>query len=270
MRISLAASDVSQDFETAIELGHEWGIRDFELRHVFLKRVPDISDEEELRIIQTIKEYNVNITAISPGLFKIPLIPQKLKNHLEVRLPASFRLAEKLKTNMIIVMGVLKRKGERREEVIPKVVDILQKASKRAQKAGIILALENEGDCWVATGKETAEIVKMIDSPALRVNWDPGNAFAFGENPYPEGYNHVKDYIVNVHIKDAVIDNKTNLKKYVVLGEGKVGWYSQVKALKNNGYEGFLSLEPHISPRVKGAYRGYQWLKEAMEKMKED
>lgn len=37
-----------------------------------------------------------------------------------------------------------------------------------------------------------------------------------------QGYNYVKDYIINVHVKDALIEGKTNLKKYVVLGKGNM------------------------------------------------
>jgi len=269
MEISLVTDEVSQDFETAIELGCEWGIRNFELRSAFFKRVPDISSEEVQRIVQTIKKYRVNITAISPGLFKIPFKREELRNHLEVLLPESFSLAEKLGANMLLVFGMVRRKDERREEIIPKIVDILGKAAKRAQKEGIILALENEDICWVDTGKNTAQIIKMVNSPSLRVNWDPGNAFGYDEKPYPGGYNWVKDYIINVHIKDALIEGKTNLKKYVVLGEGSINWNSQIKALKRDGYKGHLSIETHVSPKVKSSYRCYQWLKGVLNETKE-
>ena len=78
---------------------------------------------------------------------------------------------------MLLVFGIVRRKDERREEIIPKIVDILGKAAKRAQKEGIILALENKDICWADTGKNTAQIIKMVNSPSLRVNSDPGNAF---------------------------------------------------------------------------------------------
>jgi len=270
MEISLVTDEVSQDFETAIELGCEWGIRNFELRSAFFKRVPDISSEEVQRIVQTIKKYRVNITAISPGLFKIPFKREELRNHLEVLLPESFRLAEKLGANMLLVFGMVRRKDERREEIIPKIVDILGKAAKRAQKEGIILALENEDICWADTGKNTAQFIKMVNNPSLRVNWDPGNAFGSDEKPYPGGYNYVKDYIVNVHVKDALIDDETNLKQYVALGEGNIDWGSQIKALKKDGYEGHLSIETHVSPKVKSSYRCYQWLKGTLNEMEEN
>ena len=54
MKISLVTDEINQDFRTAIELGCEWGIRNFELRSAFFKRVPDISREEVQRIVQTI------------------------------------------------------------------------------------------------------------------------------------------------------------------------------------------------------------------------
>lgn len=270
MKISLVTDEISQDFETAIELAYSWGIRNFEIRGASRKRVPDISHEEERRIIQTIKNYNVNITAISPGLFKIPFDWEKIKNHLQVVLPESLRLAEKLGTNMILIFGIVKQKGERREKVVSKIADILGEAAEKAQKKGIILALENEDVCWADTGKNTAQIIKMVNSPYLRINWDPTNAFGLGEKPYPDGYDYIKDYIANVHAKDALIDDETNLKRYVVLGEGSIDWDSQIKVLERDKYKGHLCIETHTGPRVKSSYRCYQWLKGTLNEMEEN
>jgi len=271
MKISLVTDEISQDFETAIELACSWGIRDFEIRGIFFRRIPDISDEEERKTIQTIKRYKVNVTAISPGLFKIPFNRRELKDHLEVRLPESFRVAEKLHTNMILIFGIVKQEGEKREEIIPKIVDILGEAAESAQKKGMVLALENEGNyCWADTGKNTAQIINMVNNPALKVNWDPGNSFGPIKKPYPEGYNHIKNYVVNVHVKDALIDNETNLKRYTVLGKGSINWHSQIKALGRDGYEGYLCIETHVNPKVQSSYGCYKWLRRALSKVGED
>ncbi len=63
--------------------------------------------------------------------------------------------------------------------------DRLAKAAKIAKSNDIVLVLENEHSCNVGTGKELGRLLKDINSPALRGNWDPGNAAMLDEVPYP-------------------------------------------------------------------------------------
>ena len=77
MRIAIVTDEMSSDPETAFELGLEAGVRHFELRGVHSDRVPRISAHAEARLIRAIRDFDVEITAISPGLFKIPLPPEE-------------------------------------------------------------------------------------------------------------------------------------------------------------------------------------------------
>ncbi|GAI77812.1 unnamed protein product [marine sediment metagenome] len=113
MKISAVTDAISEDFETAIELSSSWGITNFEIRTVLLKRVPHVLDRELRDIIRVVKEYGINISAISPGAFKIPFVWEKVNNHLEVLLYESFKLAEKLEANMVLIFGFIKQKGEK-------------------------------------------------------------------------------------------------------------------------------------------------------------
>ena len=73
-----------------------------------------------------------------------------------------------------------------------------------AESAGVTLAFENVRSCNIGTGAETARLMETVNSPNLRVIWDPGNAYVSGEaRPYPDGYEVVKPWIVHVHVKDA-------------------------------------------------------------------
>ena len=74
MNISLITDEISADPETAIEIGKEWGISDFELRGYFNERVPCFSDFQKNKIKDILDHYQARIIAISPGLFKIPYI----------------------------------------------------------------------------------------------------------------------------------------------------------------------------------------------------
>jgi hypothetical protein len=42
MKICLLTDEISADPETAVELGVQWGVKDFELRGYFLDRVPSL------------------------------------------------------------------------------------------------------------------------------------------------------------------------------------------------------------------------------------
>ena len=84
MKISLVTDEVSADIETAIELGLEWGVRDFELRGICSQRVPFYSDYQKQRVRELIDEYGIGFVAVSPGLFKIPYPPRE-RNHFSLQ-----------------------------------------------------------------------------------------------------------------------------------------------------------------------------------------
>src|SRR4051812_30661468 len=77
MLISMVSDEISADLETAIELGTEWGISQFELRGYGTQRAPLYSDYQKQRVNELLEEYNVKVCAISPGLFKIPFATAK-------------------------------------------------------------------------------------------------------------------------------------------------------------------------------------------------
>jgi 3-dehydroshikimate dehydratase len=76
----------------------------------------------------------------------------------------------------------------------------------------------------------------------LKIVFDPANFVQCGVKPYSEAYPLLQTYIENVHIKDALfIDGKE-----VPAGKGDGEVREVLRALKDRGYNGFLSLEPHL------------------------
>jgi sugar phosphate isomerase/epimerase len=69
-----------------------------------------------------------------------------------------------------------------------------------------------------------------------------------GERAYPYGYEISKAHIAHVHVKDAVIDEQTGKPSWVELGSGQMDMLGQLKALKDDGYGGVVSLENHWTP----------------------
>jgi sugar phosphate isomerase/epimerase len=91
--------------------------------------------------------------------------------------------------------------------------------ASRAADLGLTLALENHGDL-VDRGRQIVEFVKGIGIPAVRLNYDTGNAwyYAKGELDAAAELNEVKPVVAHVHLKDPRVED--GLMRWVALGDG--------------------------------------------------
>jgi sugar phosphate isomerase/epimerase len=130
------------------------------------------------------------------------------------------------------------------EASFDRVASALRDLAEQAQERGLIIGIENEHACNIATGEETARLLAAVDHPALQVIWDPANAFVAGEIPYPQGYSRLTvSRIVHVHAKDCDISN--HVPTFGPLGKMAIDWRGQLAALARDGYRGTISLETH-------------------------
>lgn len=124
--------------------------------------------------------------------------------------------------------------------IFDRIVDDLQKAIAVAKQQGVTLLVENEFDCNVGTGAETARLFRAIPDRALMHNWDPGNCYEAGEQPFPKAWDQLDhSRISHIHLKDAA------RKAWKPVGAGEIDFVGQFKALKQMHYSGTMSLETH-------------------------
>src|SRR5205814_602971 len=84
------------------------------------------------------------------------------------------------------------------------VAGALTDLADQAAQRGLLIALENEHACNIATGDESARLLAAVDHPALTLIWDPANALVAGEEAFPEGYEKLPgSRIGHVHVKDC-------------------------------------------------------------------
>lgn len=266
--VSITTNEISEDFTEAVRIGYDWGIRNFELKRVWGKRVPNISKEEERVLLETIKRYNLNIVAVSPALFMIPFNSNETPVHGGDLLERSFSFCERVGTKRIVILSFMRPEGSG-EKPPREVIKALAEAAEKAESRGFELVVENYHPTWADTGRNTADIIKEVDNEALRVNWDPGNAIHCEKSPYPEGYSHVRGYVGHLHIKDWSASKGT----YTVIGEGDIDWEGQLRALYQDGYSGYLTIETHFGwPMVKSSMENskanYEKLKTILQSLK--
>lgn len=248
--LGIVSDELSPDFPEAVDHATSWGISIFELRVVKSGRVPDV-ESGELRVIRnTVREKGLTVSALSPGIFKFPLEEKvKLEHELTEVLPRTLEMAREFGASIVIVFGFQRTQGEDAEN-FARGVDLMRRAGERAGREGITLAIENEPGFWCDSGSNTAKLIRAVQSPAVRANWDPCNGYGTSEQPYPAGYSAVKEFIANVHVKDT---KEGSLIRCVPVGEGAVDWRGQLKALVRDQTVKHVTIETHCLPLVENS-----------------
>lgn len=111
------------------------------------------------------------------------------------------------------------------------VVERLKAAAPRAEKAGVVLALEN-----LLSARQNLEILERIGHKSVRIYYDVGNTFGQGYD-VPAEIRLLGDRIVQFHFKDN--------PHY--LGEGQIQFAPIAAAIRDLGYRGWIVLE-NVSP----------------------
>jgi sugar phosphate isomerase/epimerase len=106
-----------------------------------------------------------------------------------------------------------------------------------AAKDKILLLIENEGACNVATAAELAALTKQVPSKWVGINWDPLNAAHKKEIAFPDGYELLPaKRIRNVQIKG----------RSILAGDELMDWAAIFRRLEKDGYKDQVGLETHI------------------------
>ncbi len=267
IRLAIVSDEISRDFSIAAKFGTEWGIRDFELRYLKTGRVPFVSREEVDSVLRYKEMYGANISALSPGLFQISLRDEiELKQQIEEHIYETFRLADKLDTNNVIIFGFKKYPREPETNYI-QIIHILSRMALLAEKYGFYLLLENLPNTWADTGENLAKILNDVNSKYLRANWDLANAYVAGEIPYPYGYLAIRNHLSAIHIKD-VREDRSRKFEYVAVGDGEIDWDGQIRAIITNQETSYLTIETHCKPQIENSHLNMMKIQALVDKYK--
>ncbi len=235
-------SAVSAQFEHLKKLGISY----FEPRTVDGKNISKLTDEEVADLKEKMAEYGIKASSIGSPIGKIK-ITDPFDEHLE-SLKHTIKIAKALGTKYIRVFSFFIPEDEH-EKYRDEVMRRLKAMVALAEEEGVVLLHENEKDIYGDIACRCAEIFEEISSPNLRGVFDPANFVQCGQDT-DEGYELLKDYIDYMHIKDALADGTV-----VPSGKGDGNVEKILRRLKDRGYTGFLSLEPHL-----GSFEGLQEL----------
>ena len=250
-KIGVIGDEVSQDFQTVVDLATELNLDSIEIRSVWDKPPQELTDLDIDEMKRALDGTNIQIIGIASPFFKCDVDNmEERKAHLEI-LKQCIKLAKEFDANLIRTFAFWK--PDNTEEHWDEIISGYDEPVRIAAGEGIILGIENEHTTSLATAKLTEHFIREIDSPSVRAIWDPANeAHAEGgETPYPDAYHRLKPLMIHAHLKDAGKDPETGKVESVPVGEGFIDWQGQLQAYIDNGYEGHLCLETHWRPTLK-------------------
>lgn len=242
------ADEIAPDLEVQLDVLGQFGIRYLELRGVWGKNVLDLTDGEVDAVKSALDACGIGISAIGSPIGKIR-IDEPFAPHLEA-FQRALDLAERFESPYIRLFSFFVPAGEapaHRDEVMRRLEAFLEAARGRP----VTLLHENERHIYGDIPERCRDIHETLASPQLRMTFDPANFVLCGVRPFTAAYPLVSPYIDYVHVKDGVLADR----RVVPAGQGDGEVRELLAALQQRGYNGFLSLEPHLAQA--GAFSGF-------------
>ncbi|MGH4051178.1 MAG: sugar phosphate isomerase/epimerase family protein [Clostridium sp.] len=238
--LSAFADEIDMDLKTQMDILEKHDIHYIEMRGVNGKGIVDYSLEEVKGIKKLLDERGFKISSVGSPIGKI-LITDDFKPHLEL-FEHTLNIAKILESKYIRMFSFFIPKDEAPEKYRDEVISRWREFVRVAKDYNIILLHENEKDIYGDTAQRCLDIMQSINSEYVKAVFDPANFVQCNVKPYPQAYTLLKDYVVYVHVKDAVYSDH----HVVPAGEGDGKVKELLTYLHKNNYNGFLSLEPHL------------------------
>src|SRR5579862_1893070 len=239
------ADEISSDLDAQCELLGELRIGWVELRSAWDTGVLDLDDAQLDRVRDTLAAAGLRVSAVASPIGKIA-IDEDFEPHLR-RFERALLVSARLEARLIRLFSFYIPAGDdpraHRDEVLRRMRALVD----RAKRHDVVLAHENEQRIYGDIPARCLDIVEAVGSERLRLIWDPGNFVACGVRPHAEGYALLRPHLEYVHVKDVRSDPHTRLPIPVPAGEVDGELALTVRALRDDGFDGFFSLEPHLA-----------------------
>lgn len=234
------ADEISPDPAEQLAVLAAESITYLELRSAWSVNIADFSDEQVAVFRKVIGDAGVKVSAIGSPIGKIP-IGAPFSPELE-RMRRVAHIAGEFGTPLVRVFSFFLPAGEPPERYREQVIDQMGQLARVAESAGVVLAHENEKEIYGDVPERCADIITSVASPALQATFDAANFVQCGVRPFTDAYPLIRPHLVYVQIKDAgAADGEVT-----VAGAGDGEMRATLQALRDSGFEGFMSLEPHL------------------------
>ncbi|WP_344756532.1 sugar phosphate isomerase/epimerase family protein [Gryllotalpicola koreensis] len=233
--------EISPDPAIQLAVLEALGARHLEVRSAWGVNVADFDDERTDALASLLSGAGFGVSAIASPIGKVD-VSSPVEHEVE-RLRAVIRVAHRLESHYVRVFSFYRREGAPAESIRDDVLARLRALADLAEAEDIVLLHENEKEIYGDVPSRVLDLVESVGSDHFRLAWDNANYVQCGVKPFSEGWAPLAPYVDYLQVKDAVAATG----EVVPAGEGDGELLETVTALRDAGYDGFVSLEPHLA-----------------------
>lgn len=249
------ADEAAPDIQGQIRATKALGWDCIEARNVDGRNIHDISDADFEKVVAALESEGVRINCFGSAIanWGKAITDPADASMAEARraIPRMKRLGTKLVR--IMSFAVLKDRGPD-DQMADERFRRLRELHRMFTGEGLTPVHEN---CMNYGGMGWTYTLKMIENvPGLKLVFDTGNPVFTDDRTRPEPrpkqsawefYENVREHVAYVHIKDGIFDKTAQKMKFTFPGDGEGDVRRIVKDLLSRGYDGGLSIEPHLA-----------------------
>lgn len=238
--ISGFADEIAGDVDTQFRVLGKLGIGYFEPRGIDGKNIANLTDEEVERLKGKMKACGIKASSIGSPIGKVKL-EEDFEGHFR-QFQRVVEIAGQLGAKYIRMFSFYHEGGAEwtegeRAEVLSRLGRMIAYAAER----DVVLLHENEKDIYGDTAERCVDLMEELGCGHFRAVFDPANFVQCGQDTW-EAFEKLKGHIAYLHIKDALLADG----RVVPAGVGDGNVERILRSLLETGYDGFLSLEPHL------------------------
>ena len=231
--------EIHSSFEKQLEVASATGVNAIEIRGVDGRGIQTYSPKEAEKLQRMLREKGMHVSSVGSPIGKIA-ITDDFDAHFDL-----FRnvveLGKVFETKNIRMFSFYVPQGQA-DEYEDAVMSRMEKLVSYAEKQHMTLLHENEKGIFGDMAPRCYRLMQHFAGESFRAVFDFANFVQCGQDTM-EAYELLSPYVAYVHIKDACFaDGRVTPAGW---GEGQVK--AILRKLKDNGYNGYLSLEPHLA-----------------------
>ena len=153
-------------------------------------------------------------------------------------LKLAIRVAAEIGVPVVNTDEGIKAKWTTEEEDMVLIKYTLREAAFVAERRGVKIGLEDHAQ-YSRTPDGLDKLYNLVDSPAIGINFDTGNAYLAGQDVYP-WLERVADRLVHLHAKDISVEHSdaergkvTGTPVGCACGDGVIDWKKIVSIVKD-------------------------------------
>lgn len=243
VKISAFADEVTDDFEGQVNFLKANSIQYLEIRSLNGKNIMDLNRQELAEAKARLDNNGISVSAIGSPIGKVSL-SASFDEHLK-KFAHAVEVAGYFGAPFIRLFSYYAPEGKHIDDCRDEVIRRLSIQAGMVAGTDVVLAHENESHIYGYSAEHCADIAHAVNSAHFRLVYDPAN-FVWGSgitDNMSRCWPLVEPYVAHVHIKDWKLGSQA-VGAMPGEGDGQIGLL--LSKLASIGYDGFITLEPHL------------------------